>query len=397
MAAATISPGSAGSVGTLNLGNLVTSPGNALAFTVGSVSDLIQVAGPFTATGNVVITPGAQFGPGTYTLVSSAGPMAVGTLTPAVLAIVSGGHTYAAFLQVAGNTLQLVVDDGTPPQVTQIATDVGSGTYYWQQVINITVTFNKPVQLAGGNLYLSLNAHQLPDANPVVVGSVPALTQDIVATYTVSLFDWTPKLTTWWRCPLDPGATLRNFANNDAILALPPPSGATSRWPHQPDRGDRQPGAGDQRQRTLNLPIHTIALIDATLLSATDFRDPEPADLHPDLAAVAGPAPAPGRRDLAGRHRERAWQHLDPERHRQRQPARYFHNGANAGNDIFFFTVTDVFIANSDGLSKARHPRSPRSASSPSACTAAGDGQPLQCQPGVRGEQHHAHPHRRRQ
>ncbi len=36
--AATISPGSAGSVGTLNLGNLVTSPGNALAFTCSAAS-----------------------------------------------------------------------------------------------------------------------------------------------------------------------------------------------------------------------------------------------------------------------------------------------------------------------------------------------------------------------
>ncbi len=208
--------------------------------------------------------------------------------------------------------------------MTQIATDVGSGTYYWQQVINITAspsTSRCRCSPAATSTSRLLNAHQLPDANPVVVGSVPALTQDIVATYTVSLFDWTPKLDVV-ALSLDPGATLRNFANNDAILALPPPSGSYKSLASQQTVVIDNQAPAISVNSTLNLPIHTIALIDATLLSATDFETPN------QLTYTLISPPSQGLLQLlvAGTwqdvYRERAWQHLDPERHRQRrQPA----------------------------------------------------------------------------
>ena len=351
--AATIAPGTTGSVGTLNLGNLNTVPGNTLDFEVGSVSDLIQVNGPYAANGNVVITPGAQFGPGTYTLVTASGPVTMGTLTPAVLSITAGSQTFAAFLQVAGNALQLVVDDGSRPQVTQITTDVGSGTYYWQQVINISVTFNKPVQLSGGNLLLAVNAHHLPDLNPVVVTSVPGLTSTIVGAYTVSLFDWTPKLDVV-SLSLSAGATLRNFANNDAILTLPPPSGSYKSLASQETVVIDNQTPAISVNNTLSLPIHTIAAIDTTLLSATDFETPNQLTytlISAPSQGVLQVQVSPGTwADVSSSAPGNTWAQSDI----ASGNLRYLHNGANSGNDIFFFTVTDVFIANSDGLSKAK-------------------------------------------
>jgi ELWxxDGT repeat protein len=127
-------------------------------------------------------------------------------------------------LTPVGGTLFFVADDGTNgvqlwathnvPVITSVSSTTPSGTYGAGENINVTVTFDTPVTLAGGNLTITLS-------NGATVTVAPfANSFTASGTYTVAPGQMSNPLDTTVFA-LAPGATIRDADGNDAVLAIP--------------------------------------------------------------------------------------------------------------------------------------------------------------------------------
>jgi hypothetical protein len=82
-------------------------------------------------------------------------------------------------------------------------------------VVDITVNFTEPVTLSGGNLTVNLDSGGTATITPFG----PSATAS--GSYTVSLGENSPDLDSVSPLVLDGGASLRDFAGNDAGLTIP--------------------------------------------------------------------------------------------------------------------------------------------------------------------------------
>lgn len=113
---ATLAPGD--SVGTLTFGgNLALNSSSVLQFALGTTSDRVTVGGSLFLAGQLQVTGAPGFGPGTYTLFTSVGPLTFGNL---VLASAPSGYNYSFDTNTIG-TVKLVVSLPMPPSFSGIS------------------------------------------------------------------------------------------------------------------------------------------------------------------------------------------------------------------------------------------------------------------------------------
>jgi sporulation protein YlmC with PRC-barrel domain len=169
----------------------------------------------------------APFGPatsasGTYTVAAGQNSADLTASSPltlqagATLRDAAGNNATMAIPagQNLGDLKDIVIDTGTPA-VTSVTSTTANGTYGVGAAINITVNFSKPVTLSGGNLQVALDTGatvSIPPFGPATSAS---------GTYTVAAGQTSADLTAVSPLTLQAGATLRDAAMNDAILAIP--------------------------------------------------------------------------------------------------------------------------------------------------------------------------------
>lgn len=140
---ATLAPGDP--AGTLNFGGSLTlNDGSLLQFSLGTNSDRVAVAGNLFLSGQLSVTNGGGFGPGTYTLFTCGGALALDDLT---LVLAPAGYNYAFDTNTAGS-VKLIVSLPTPPNFTGVSVNgnnltfagsngVAQGNYYVLQSSNL--------------------------------------------------------------------------------------------------------------------------------------------------------------------------------------------------------------------------------------------------------------------
>ncbi len=130
-----------------------------------------------------------------------------------------GGNNNVNLGLPVGNNLtdnKAIIIDGVVPAITQISSTTSNGTYGTGASINVRLTFNKNVILAGGTLDVTLNT----GATVSIAAFGPALTTN--GTYSVSAGHTTTGADlTVTGIALGSGATLRDATGNDAILDAP--------------------------------------------------------------------------------------------------------------------------------------------------------------------------------
>jgi len=140
---AALAPGN--NIGTLTIGGNL-SLGNAvnLIFDLGTSSDQVVVNGVAFVSGNLYVSAAAGFGPGIYTLFSSASSLSLGSV---VLVSTPAGYDYNLDSSTPGQ-LKLVVSPTTPPGITNVFSSGGNfvfsgsgglpgGTYYVISTTNL--------------------------------------------------------------------------------------------------------------------------------------------------------------------------------------------------------------------------------------------------------------------
>jgi ELWxxDGT repeat protein len=186
---------------TLTGGNLIVTLNNGVTVTI------MPFANSFTASGTYTVAPGDM-----------ANPLDTTALTLAAGATLTDADGNAATLTIpAGGSLKdlkNIVVNGHVPVVTKVNSTTPDGTYGSGASINVTVTFDTPLTLTGGNLRIALNTRA------VVI--VPPFSNATTAsgTYLVGPNDAANPLDTN-SLALDPGATLRDALGNTASLAIP--------------------------------------------------------------------------------------------------------------------------------------------------------------------------------
>lgn len=113
-------------------------------------------------------------------------------------------------------TLRVYGFDATAPQIANITTATPDGVYGPGQSVNVAVNFSEAVTLAGGTLNVALDSGAVLS----LAAFGPALSA--TGTYTVGLGENSLDLAAISPLTLSPGATLRDWAGNDAVLAITP-------------------------------------------------------------------------------------------------------------------------------------------------------------------------------
>jgi len=111
--------------------------------------------------------------------------------------------------------IMAVMLENAPPKVKSITSSTANGLYGSGDDINISVTFNKPVTLAGGALNVTLDTGAVV---PISATSYPAAT--LTGTYTVASGEQSLDLNATL-IALDTGATLVSEKGKAAVLAMP--------------------------------------------------------------------------------------------------------------------------------------------------------------------------------
>ncbi|MBG6079082.1 autotransporter-associated beta strand protein [Rubrivivax gelatinosus] len=232
----TLSPGSAGA-GTLTVnGNLTLASGSTLALdingsTAGSGYDRVVVNGNVDVSGaTLAVTHGYAAASGdSYTvIVNDAADSVVGTFA----GISEGGKFNAAgdgtelttsYIGGSGNDLTLTAP--VAPTVTSVSSSTANGTYKIGDVVTITVRFDSAVNVTGTPT-LTLETGATDRVLNYVSGSG---TDTLSFSYTVQAGDSSADLDVVSSSALSlNGGTIRDGANQAAILTLPTPGAAGS-------------------------------------------------------------------------------------------------------------------------------------------------------------------------
>ena len=210
-----VSPGF--SPGTLTIQGNYTQNGNGAlnveidGTTAGSQYSVLAVSGAATLGGTLNITQTSGFAPPPNALFQI---MTAGTVS-GTFATVNGlrtnnGERFA--VQYGSNNVVLGV---VVPGIVSVTSPTPSGTYGTGAVITVTVTFNEPVTLSGGNLTIHLNDGGIVTITPFA-NSLTA-----TGTYTVAAGQSANPLDTNSPLVLTAGATLQDAIGNTVSLDIP--------------------------------------------------------------------------------------------------------------------------------------------------------------------------------
>jgi ELWxxDGT repeat protein len=162
-----------------------------------------------TVSGTYVVRPGDQANP-----LDTNSPL---VLDPGATLADSLGNV-AALTIPAGRSLRdlkTIIINAHVPVIAQATSSTANGTYGAGASINVTVTFDTPLTLAGGNLRINLN-----DGATVIVAPF-SNSATVSGTYVVRPGDVANPLDTNTPLALDPGATLADSLGNVASLTIP--------------------------------------------------------------------------------------------------------------------------------------------------------------------------------
>jgi hypothetical protein len=139
--------------------------------------------------------------------------------SPLNLSLANGAHTFAVrAIDGVGNvdptpaTRSWTVD-AIPPAVTSVTSTTPNGVYGVGATINVTVNFGESVTLSGGSLQVTLNTG-------VTINIAPFSGVSASGTYVVGAGQNTSDLNSL-SLTLTAGATLRDAAENNAVLTIP--------------------------------------------------------------------------------------------------------------------------------------------------------------------------------
>ncbi|MBW1817606.1 MAG: IPTL-CTERM sorting domain-containing protein, partial [Deltaproteobacteria bacterium] len=175
--------------------------------------------------GAATISP---FGPaasasGTYTVTIGESSPDLDSSSPLVLdggaTLRDAGSSDVTLTIPAGQSLadsKALVIDGIAPGIANVTSTSADGTYGVGDVIDVTVSFTEPLTLSGGNLTVNLDT----GGSATITPFGPAASAS--GTYTVAPGENSPDLDSNSPLVLEGGATLRDPANNDAALTIPP-------------------------------------------------------------------------------------------------------------------------------------------------------------------------------
>ncbi|MFK4026785.1 Ig-like domain-containing protein [Stutzerimonas balearica] len=232
----TLSPGGTG-VATLTVnGNLTQASGSTLALdingtTAGTGYDRVEVNGTVDVSGaTLAVTHGYAAGSGdSYTvIVNDAADAVTGTLSGVsegnkFNAAGNGTELTTSYIGGSGNDLTLTAP--IAPTVTSVSSGTANGTYKIGDVITVTVRFDSAVNVTGTPT-LTLETGVTDRVLDYVSGSG---TDTLTFSYTVQAGDSSADLDYASSSALSlNGGTIKDGANQNAILTLPTPGGAGS-------------------------------------------------------------------------------------------------------------------------------------------------------------------------